>query len=110
MTATPAETAAALRLIADLIESGGIPQPSHSWPLVFHADDEHAARAIATALPITAAQVFPDLSDEGWPWMQVTGDAGGLRIRITADAGPVLLDPLPEDGGIVRSYALDGAL
>ena len=100
-----AETAKALRLMADLIESGEIPQPSRSWPLVFHASDEHAARVIAAALPITAAQVLPDLSDDGWPWMQITGSAGGVPVRITADAGPVLLDPLTDEGAIVRTCA-----
>jgi hypothetical protein len=107
---TAADTAKALRLMADLIEAGEIPLPSRSWPLVFHASDEHAARVIAAALPITAVQVFPDLSDDGWPWMQITGSAGGVPVRVTADAGAVVLDPLTGDGAIVRTYALDGAL
>jgi hypothetical protein len=105
MTATQAETARALRLMADLIESGEIPQPSRSWPLVFHASDEHAARDIAAALPVTAAQVLPDLSDDGWPWMQITGSAGGVPVRVTADAGAVVLDPLTDDGIVDSTYA-----
>lgn len=84
----------ALRLIAGRIEAGQIPPPSPSWPLVFHAETEDHARAIAASLALTTEQVLTGLSDEGWPWAEIRGNAGGVPVRITADAGAVLLDPL----------------
>lgn len=99
---TPAD---ALRLMAGRIEAGQIPSPSPSWPLTFHAGSEDQARAIAASLGITVEQVLTGLSDEGWPWAEIRGNAGGVPVRITADAGAVLLDALTDDGIVESTYA-----
>lgn len=97
--------ASALRLMADLIESGKIPEPSAKWPMVFCAADEEQAWAVASALGVAGRSVLTDLSDDGWPWMKITGQAAGIAVEVTADAGAVVLDPLTDDG-IVHRFSL----
>jgi hypothetical protein len=99
---TPAD---ALRLMAGRIEAGQIPAPSPAWPLVFHASDEDQARAIAASLGVSVEQVLTGLDDEGWPWAEIRGNTGGVPVRITADAGAVVLDPLTDDGIVESTYA-----
>jgi hypothetical protein len=95
----------ALRLIAGRIEAGQIPAPSPAWPLTFHAADEDQARAIAASLALAVEQVLTGLDDEGWPWAEIRGSAGGVPVRITADAGAQVLDPLTDDGIVESTYA-----
>lgn len=104
-----AEAVAALRLIAGRIEAGQIPVPSPSWPLAFHASDEDQARAWAASLGVSVEQVLTGLDDEGWPWAEIRGNTGGVPVRVTADAGAVVLDPLTDQGAIVRTYELEAA-
>jgi hypothetical protein len=49
--------------------------------------------------------VLTGLSDEGWPWAEIRGSAGGVPVRITADAGAQVLDPLTDDGIVESTYA-----
>jgi hypothetical protein len=110
---------AALRQLCDAIDADpSIPLPTlgrQFCPVTFHADDSPepaGALAIAESLGVTGAvcENRTEADEEGWPWLELTGLLGVLHVRITADNGPVMLDPVTDEGAIVRTYALGGAL
>jgi hypothetical protein len=109
MTAlTAAETAKALRHLADRIEADpGIPPLSSHWPLVFQTLGVLGAEeleAIGRSLGVEDSHLSEAVQEEGgFGWHKLRGRAGGVLVEVTADAGP-LLHPLPTEGGIRRTY------
>jgi hypothetical protein len=95
---------AAVRQMCDAIDADpSVPIPvwgRQFCPAVFRADDSPepaGALAIAESLGVTEAEVKECAEEDGgWPYLEVTGKAGVLHVRITALAEPVLLDPLGE--------------
>jgi hypothetical protein len=99
-----ASTAAGLRMLADAIDADeAVPLPASCWPLTFHAEGRDDLEAIARSLAVADTSVTECIEEDCW--VRLDGRIGGLRIRITADAGPVLLDPLTDEGAIVRTCA-----
>jgi hypothetical protein len=61
--------------------------------------------AIASALGLEDQRCEARAEENGWPYLELTGHADGLNFRIAAGDGPVLLDPLTDEGAIRREYA-----
>jgi hypothetical protein len=106
---TPAETAKALRHLADRIEADpSIPPLSPHWPLVFQAPgslDAGQLEAIGRSLGVEEGHVSPAMAEEDGCWHQLRGRVQGvLPVEVKADAGPVLLDAVTDAGVIRRTY------
>jgi hypothetical protein len=84
------------------------------WPGVYRASQPVPTReqmdAITRATGATQWETHLREEEEGVLWWQVRATAGGVRLEIQADARPVLLDPLTDEGAIVRSWAAGDAL
>jgi hypothetical protein len=91
-----AEAARGLRLLAAAVESGLIPEPASCWPLVFRAENPGQMAAAAAWLGLEGAEHREFTEEDGSPWERIRGRAGAVPVEVTADAGPVLLDDLPE--------------
>jgi hypothetical protein len=106
VTATRAEVAKGLHALAGAIEADeSIPLPASCWPLTFHAPEGTSAETVARSLGVTDWLRGGAEEEDGSSWEWLTGYVGGVHVRITADAGPVLLDPLTDESAIVRTYA-----
>jgi hypothetical protein len=94
MTApTRTEALADLARILDRLRADEtIPVPAACWALTFHADDGASAEAIAASLGVTGRESAEYPEEDGLPWMQITGNAGVWKVRITADAGARVLE------------------
>jgi hypothetical protein len=105
MTATPAEAACGLRLLAAAIEARKLPPPAAHWHLVFRLGDLTGLDAAAASLGVTGGQVAIAAEEDGTPWLRLRGLVGGVGVELTADASARVLDPLTDEGAIVRTYA-----
>lgn len=106
---TAAEASKALRHVADRIEADPlIPPLSPHWPLTFRVPGVATTgqlEAIGRSLGVEDAQVTPFIEEEdGQHWHRLRGRVAGFMVEVTADAGPILLDSLRDEGGIRRTY------
>jgi hypothetical protein len=110
---TPAEVAKGLRELADRVELTGL-VPSPNWPLVFRAPDRvckpEGVQAVAESLGVAGGETEGLTEEDGLFWYRLRGHVGAVVVDVTADGGPVLLDPLTDEGAIVRSWAAGDAL
>jgi hypothetical protein len=98
------------RIIDRLRKDPSIPAPETCWALDFHAKDAAAAEAIARSLGVRDR----DRKDfeYGWPSMRITGTVGAWKVRITADTGARVLEPVADrDPSLIhRTYPAGVAL
>lgn len=112
-----AEVIDTLQLVVDLLRANpSVPAPvigRQYCPVTFYAHDSAEPQgplAIAESLGVTGAECKERAEEDGWPYLEVTGMLGGLHVVIAADDGPVLLDPLTDQGAVIRSYETAGGV
>jgi hypothetical protein len=107
---TRAEWVRDMRYITDRIEADeSIPLPAWCWALPFRAGalDREGLKAIGASLGAEDVTV-EDLGEEDClSWYRLRGHVGAVPVEVTADGGPVLLDP---PGEPEAAWSLAGGL
>lgn len=107
MTASRAAYLDGMQEVLDRLRANpSIPLPPSCWALPFRAVNLDQAMAIAAALGITGRDVT-SCPDEAGSWLRLRGRVGGVAVEVTAQAEPVLADPLGEP---YAAWSLAGGL
>jgi hypothetical protein len=88
-----------LGLAAAMKADPSIPAPSKTWPLTWHApeDVDSMSALVRYAASLGVRDGSPrEYEEEGGWWAEIQGYAGAIPVRVTADTGARVLDPLPE--------------
>lgn len=106
MTATRTEVIDGLQRIVDGLRADeSVPLPAACWAMPFRADvvcDEAGLAAIGRSLGAELGELERLEEEDGLPWLRLRGHVRGVLVEVTADARPVLLDPLTDDGLVDR--------
>jgi hypothetical protein len=87
-------------ILAAMKASPDIPAPAKTWPITFHAppsvDTAAGLEEFAASLGVKGGPAREYVYEGTEWWAEVQGYAGGIAVRVTADTGARVLDPLPE--------------
>ena len=90
------------KLVDAMRADESIPLPVSCWAMPFRAADAAGLDCLTRSLGIEDGDADAHEEEDGSVWYRLRGHVRGVLVEVTADAGPLLLDPLTDEGLVDR--------